>query len=93
MTPTRTAVDIVVTGRVQGVFFRARIREQAQRLGVSGWVRNEYDGSVAAHLEGEPLAVDTLVAWCHEGPPHAHVEQVRSEPGEVTGASGFAIRD
>ena len=61
------AVDLVVTGHVQGVFFRASMREQADRLGVTGWVRNEPDGTVHAHLEGAPEAVDELVSWCAEG--------------------------
>ena len=62
-----TAADVVVTGRVQGVFFRAAMREQADRLGVTGWVRNEPDGSVRAHLEGPDGAVDRLVDWCAQG--------------------------
>ena len=62
------AVQARVTGRVQGVSFRWYTQEQAQGLGVTGWVRNEPDGSVAAHVEGEPGAVDALVAWCRRGP-------------------------
>ena len=87
-----TAVDLVVKGRVQGVFFRASMREQAERLGVSGWVSNEPDGSVRAHLEGPADAVDTLAAWCAEDPPQAHVEEVRRDDGELTGADGFRSR-
>ena len=64
-----TAVDVVVTGRVQGVFYRASMRARAERLGVTGWVRNEPDGSVHAHLEGDPDDVDALVDWCARGPP------------------------
>lgn len=87
-----TAVDLVVKGRVQGVFFRASMREQAERLGVSGWVSNEPDGSVRAHLEGPEDAVDTLAAWCAEGPAQAHVDEVRRDHGEVIGAEGFRSR-
>ena len=68
-----TAADVVVTGRVQGVFFRAAMREQADRLGVTGWVRNEPDGSVRAHLEGPDQAVDRLVDWCSVGSSAARV--------------------
>jgi acylphosphatase len=78
------AVDVSVTGLVQGVFFRARCADEAQRLGVHGWVRNEYDGSVRGHFEGAPEAVDALVAWCHEGSPRArvdHVEVAEAQPG------------
>jgi len=83
------ATDIVVTGRVQGVFYRAGMREQAERLEVSGWVRNEPDGTVTAHLEGMPSAVSELLDWCAEGTPAAQVDDVSSEPAEVTGARGF----
>jgi acylphosphatase len=84
-----TAVDVVVTGRVQGVFFRASMREQAELLGVAGWVDNEPDGSVRAHLEGEDDAVDSLVAWCSHGPPAAVVEDVRRTSSTVDGATFF----
>jgi acylphosphatase len=84
-----SAVDVVVTGHVQGVFFRASMREQADRLGVTGWVRNESDGSVRAHLEGSPDAVEQLVAWCADGPPAARVEDVRRQAAETTDAVGF----
>ena len=63
------ATDIVVTGRVQGVFFRAAMREQADRLGVTGWVRNEPDGTVPAHLEGSAQRRLPTARWCAEGPP------------------------
>ena len=84
-----TAADVVVTGHVQGVFFRAAMRKQADRLGVTGWVRNEPDGSVRAHLEGPDRAVDSLVDWCSEGSSAARVEDVRRERGEVTDARSF----
>ena len=84
-----TAVDVVVTGHVQGVFFRASLRDEAERRGVSGWARNEGDGSVHARLEGEAQAVEELVAWCAEGPPAARVTDVRREPAEPSGATAF----
>lgn len=87
-----TAVDLVVTGRVQGVFFRAALREQAERLGLTGWVSNEPDGSVRAHLEGPAEAVDTVVEWCAQGPPAARVADVRREHGQLTAARSFEIR-
>ena len=78
-----------MTGHVQGVFYRASMREQAERLGVTGWVSNEPDGSVHAHLEGSAEAVQRLVAWCAEGPPRARVDDVRTADGELTGARSF----
>ena len=83
------ATDIVVTGRVQGVFYRAGMREQAERLDVAGWVRNEPDGSVRAHLEGPPAAVSELLEWCASGTPAAQVDGVSTQPAEVTEARGF----
>jgi acylphosphatase len=83
------AADVVVTGRVQGVFYRAAMREQAERLEVTGWVRNEPDGTVTAHLEGSPGAVSELLEWCETGPPAAEVNEVRSRITEPTGANGF----
>lgn len=85
------AVDVTVTGRVQGVFFRAEAQQEAYRLGVSGWVRNEPDGSVAAHFEGDSGAVDAMVAWCREGPRRARVEVVDVRDAEVTGARSFDV--
>jgi acylphosphatase len=83
------AKDIVVTGRVQGVFYRAGMREQAERLDVTGWVRNEPDGTVTAHLEGTPAAVSELLDWCASGTPSAQVEDVSTRGAEVIGARDF----
>jgi acylphosphatase len=83
------AVEVTVTGHVQGVFFRAETQREAGRLGVAGWVRNEPDGSVAAHFEGEPAAVDAMVAWCRQGPSRARVERVDVREAEPTGARDF----
>ena len=85
------AVDVSVTGLVQGVFFRAETQQEAYRLDVTGWVRNEPDGSVAAHFEGEPGAVEAMVAWCREGPRRARVARVDVRDAEVTGARGFDV--
>jgi acylphosphatase len=69
-------VEILVRGRVQGVYFRASTRDEAQRLGLTGWVRNEPDGSVRLVAEGPRDALESLERWCHHGPPSAHVEDV-----------------
>lgn len=88
----RTATDLTVTGRVQGVSFRAATAAEADRLGVAGWVRNEPDGSVAVHAEGGREAVAALVRWLHDGPPLARVEHVDARPASDTGAADFRIR-
>ena len=76
----RTARHLVVHGRVQGVFFRDSMRAEAERLGVSGWVRNRRDLTVEAVIEGETTAVDALIAWAHRGPPDAQVTGVDRDP-------------
>ncbi len=86
------AVDVTVTGRVQGVSFRWYLQQEAERRDVTGWVRNEPDGSVAGHLEGEPAAVDAVVDWCREGPRPAQVEHLDVRVADSTGATGFDVR-
>jgi acylphosphatase len=83
---------VVAHGLVQGVFFRDTVRRLAQQQGVTGWVRNTHEGTVEAVFEGEPEAVERLVAFMHEGPSGAVVEraEVRSEDEE--GLSGFVVR-
>ena len=83
---------VTVHGMVQGVGFRWSAAQQAQRLGVTGWVRNEADGTVAGHFEGTADAVDALVAWCREGPAYARVERVDAEPASPSGARSFSVR-
>ncbi len=85
------SVDVTVTGRVQGVFYRVSAADQARRLGVSGWIRNEPDGSVTAHLEGPPDAVDELLDWCGTGPPRAHVHDVAVVDVPPMGARDFTV--
>jgi acylphosphatase len=81
-----------VHGRVQGVFFRDSTRAEARARGVAGWVRNRSDGTVEAWFEGEPDAVEALVAWCGTGPPRASVERVDVEEAEPEGLDGFEVR-
>jgi acylphosphatase len=73
----KARAHIVVSGRVQGVAFRIATVEEAQRLGLEGWVRNLRDGRVEAMAEGERPEVEALVAWCHHGPPPARVMDVQ----------------
>jgi acylphosphatase len=83
---------VTVHGHVQGVFFRDSCRREAEQHGVAGWVQNAPDGTVRAHLEGEPQAVDALVTWAHDGPARAVVERVEVTDDEDTGATEFRVR-
>lgn len=87
-----TAARVRVTGRVQGVFFRAWMREEARTMGVNGWVRNCRDGSVEAQLEGSEQDVDELIEIMKEGPPDARVDHVKVEESDPEGLSGFEVR-
>ena len=82
---------VVVSGRVQGVFFRDTLRERARAHGVSGWVTNRDDGAVEAVLEGEPEAVSRVVRFCETGPPRAAVDRVEVAEEEPEGLSGFDV--
>lgn len=75
---------LVIRGRVQGVFYREAMRQEAVRMGVTGWVCNRLDGGVEAVVQGSAQAVDAMVAWCRLGPPDAHV--VSLEAHEASGA-------
>jgi acylphosphatase len=82
---------VVVHGLVQGVFFRDTVRRHAQSRGIAGWVRNNPDGTVEAVFEGEPEAVERLVAFVHEGPRGASVERVDVVDEADEGLSGFSV--
>ena len=85
-------LNIKVYGRVQGVFFRATAREQADKLGITGFAKNETDGSVYIEAEGEKEKLDEFVKWCKVGPTSAKVDDVKVELGSVKHFSEF-IRD
>ena len=76
MSGKNECAHIIVTGRVQGVFYRATAEETAVGLGLTGWVRNCGDGSVEILAEGNRAALEKLIMWCHEGPPLAYVKHV-----------------
>jgi acylphosphatase len=82
----------IVSGRVQGVFFRDSTRREAERLGVTGWVRNRPDGTVEAVFEGDDDAVRRAVDFVRDGPPHARVEDVEVVDEEPQGLSRFEVR-
>ena len=78
----RVTRRLAIRGRVQGVWFRESMRQEAERLGVTGWVRNRGDGSVEAVVQGSAAAVEVMVAWAKRGPQEAEVEGVEVTPAE-----------
>ena len=82
----------VVSGKVQGVFYRASAQEEARRLGLTGWVRNLPGGRVETLACGDPPAVDRYVQWLWKGPARAKVKQVEVNDAEAEPVNGFEIR-
>jgi acylphosphatase len=82
---------VLVSGRVQGVFFRDTCRRLAQQYGVAGWVRNLPDGRVEAVFEGPADDVGRLVDWCRRGPRHAAVDHVEVQPEPPEGLHAFRV--
>lgn len=83
---------VFVSGRVQGVFFRMETRDRARSRRVKGWVRNLPDGRLEAVFEGPKEGVESMIRWCHEGPPLALIEKVEVSWEELRGESGFDAR-
>ena len=83
---------VLVSGRVQGVWFRESCRAEALAAGVAGWVRNLSDGRVEAVLEGPPAAVERVVVWCRAGPRGARVDAVEVSVETPVGEAGFRVR-
>jgi len=80
----KVRAHVIVTGTVQGVFFRASTRDKARSLGLKGWVRNLPDNKVEAVFEGDKLAVGKMLQWCAEGPPGAQVTNMETNWEEPT---------
>ena len=78
-------MHVLISGRVQGVFFRAYTRETAIELNLTGWVRNLYDGRVEAIFEGDDKNIQSMLEWCKQGPPHAVVRHVDVSEESYTG--------
>lgn len=89
---SRTRAHVYVSGRVQGVFYRATTRDTAREHGVGGWVRNLDDGRVEAVFEGPESAVEAMVEWCHTGSPAAEVDDVDASYEEPKGIERFEVR-
>ena len=89
----KARVHLIISGIVQGVFFRSTSRSQALHLGLTGWVKNRADGKVEIVAEGEQDVLDRFIQWCHEGPPGSRVDKVNLEFDEYTGEFfNFAIK-
>ncbi len=88
----KARAHVIISGRVQGVFFRMETKRAAANFGVFGWVKNQPDGTVEAVFEGDRDRVDAIVEWCREGPPHADVAEVTVNREDYTGEfKGFDI--
>lgn len=88
---SEAATKFTVSGRVQGVFYRASTAERAAELGLNGWARNLADGRVEVVVAGPPEAIETMAGWLWQGPPEASVTAVTLEQCEQTVAPGFRI--
>lgn len=80
----KTNVHVLISGRVQGVWFRASTKKKADELGIHGWVRNTSDGKVEAVFEGEEEKINEMIKWCHTGPPLARVEKIEVKKQKPT---------
>lgn len=89
---SKARAHVIISGKVQGVYFRVETREQALALRVAGWVRNRPDGTVEGIFEGDREKVEKLIHWCRQGPPKAEVSGVQTEWEEYLGDfTGFKI--
>lgn len=84
--------QITISGRVQGVFFRASAADKARHMGLKGFVRNERNGSVYVEIEGIDETVREFIEWCHIGPPAAKVDRCEVISGPVVGYTSFEIK-
>lgn len=84
-------INIVVSGKVQGVFFRASTKAVADQMGIKGFVKNEKDGSVYVEAEAEQFILDAFIDWCKEGPEKSKVENVAVTDGEFKNFRNFEV--
>ena len=85
-------INLNISGRVQRVGFRYQTMKNANALGLKGFVRNDYEGSVYIEAEGEEADIEKFIDWCRIGPSMAVVEEVKTEKGKVIGFTSFEIR-
>lgn len=84
--------NLLIKGRVQGVYYRASAKQAAEKLGVSGFVLNQPDGSVYLEAEGDKQQLNLLIEWCKKGPAGARVDDVQITTAAIAGFKGFEIR-
>lgn len=84
-------VHLMISGKVQGVFYRATARHKAEELGLSGWIKNTPDNNVEATVSGTPEAVESFIAWCWQGSQRAEVSNVTVTPKPDDGFTGFQV--
>ncbi len=85
-------LKLKISGRVQGVWYRASTERKAKELGICGFVQNEPNGDVYAECEGTEAQLNALIAWCKKGPPLAKVSDIKIEKGEILGFDSFSIK-
>lgn len=86
-------IHVIISGRVQGVWFRANTKQKAEQLGVTGWIRNTRDGRVEAIFEGEENCLKEMIDWCNHGPPLAEIDNVEIKDQIPTnGFDGFSVK-
>lgn len=85
-------VSITVFGKVQGVFFRASARDVAEGLSLTGFAKNQPDGSVYIEIEGDAEKLEQFMVWCKQGPPRAEVDTINSIEGDLKNFSKFEIK-
>ena len=86
------AIDLIISGKVQGVFFRENTAKEALRVGARGWVKNKSDGTVEAHVEGEDNAVDAVINFCRKGAGDARVDDILISRAEPESCQTFEVR-
>lgn len=82
---TSRRIHAIISGKVQGVFYRASTMDEAKRLNLTGWVKNLADGRVELVAEGRPEDIDALISWCKKGPPYARVTDIKIDEQIPTG--------
>ncbi len=85
------AIQIIVTGKVQGVYFRASTKAVADQIGLKGFIKNQKDGTVLIHAEGDAILMDSFIDWCKYGPDDANVEDATIEDAEVKNYRNFEV--
>jgi len=90
---TKSCVHVVISGLVQGVWFRTSTKNKAEQLGITGWVKNAHNGCVESVFEGDENTVQEMIDWCHIGPPHAEVKKVEvTNQSPCDGFEDFSIK-